>query len=303
MNYIDFSKIYSFSKLKLFEQCPRAYHFSYLDEIYSKMKSKLNKDPVNIWPFNTLGKAVHDAITLFLYLLKGDQTLENLKEKLKLTWKSEAMPQKIPPLGKWGGFKDLKEERQYYRQALEMLANFFDLKRSVLGKNKDRPLSKIKYLSTNDLKNSIDDYKKLIKPINNNFDISGKFDLILNLDEKSLEVIDFKTGKSEEKDDFQLRFYKLLAELNFSQPVNKASFYYLRTGNIKEFDLTQNESENIKKEVLKKTGKIQTCKKFTPKPSKLCQYCIFRAFCPAKKEVSQYVQKPLKDDFIDDLPF
>lgn len=294
MDYIDFSKIYSFSKLKLFEQCPKAYHFSYLDEVYSKMKSQLRKDPSNLWPFNTLGKAVHDAITLFLYLPEKEQTLENLKEQLKASWWSEAMPQKIPPLGKWGGFKDLEEERSYYKEALKLLANFY--------KTFDRKI-KIKLLPTRNIKRSIDDYKKLIKPVNDDFDVSGKLDLVLDLDNNSLEVVDFKTGKSEEKDDFQLRFYKLLTELNFSQPVNKASFYYLRTGNIKEFSLEKDDLEKIKKEVIKKIKKTQAQKEYVVKPSKLCKYCMFKTFCPAKKEVSQYIQEPLQEDFADDLPF
>ena len=292
MDYIDFSKIYSFSKLKLFEQCPKSYHFTYLDPVYSRMKNKLKKDPSNIWPFYIIGRSIHDAITLFLHLPEKEQTKENLKEKLKLTWKSEAMPQKIPPLGKWGGFKELEEERQYYKQALEMLVNFF--------KTFDKKL-KIKYLPTNDLKNSIDDYKDLIKPISEDFDISGKFDLILG--ENEISIVDFKTSKSEDYNIFQLQFYKLLAELNFEQPINKASFYYLRTGNIKEFDLTKDDAEKIKKEVLQKIDRIIKEKEFVPKPSKLCQYCIFRTFCPAKKEVSQYIQEPLQEDFNEDLPF
>ena len=294
MDHIDFSKIYSFSKLNLFEQCPQAYHFTYLHEVYSKMKSQFRKDPSNIWPFNTLGKAVHDAITLFLYLPEKEKTLENLKEQLKASWWSEAMPQKIPPLGKWGGFKNLNEERQYYKKALKLLANFY--------KTFDQKI-KIKLLPTRNIKRSIDDYKKLIKPVNDNFDISGKLDLVLDLNNGSLEVVDFKTGKSEEKDDFQLRFYKLLTELNFGQPVSKASFYYLRTGNIKEFNLEKDDLEKIKKEVIKKIKKIQAQKEYITKPSKLCRYCMFKTFCPAKKEVSQYIQEPLQEGFADDLPF
>jgi len=300
MDFIDFSKIYSYSKLGLFEKCPKSYHFTYLDEVYSKMKSELKRDPSNIWPFYIIGRSVHDAITLFFYLPEDEKTAENLKEQLKLTWKSEAMPQKIPPLGKWGGFKDLEEERQYYRQALEMLANFF--KTLGLSLSRKHKKLKIKYLPTKDLARSIEDYKNLIRPISGNFDISGKFDLIISADD-DLSVVDFKTSKSEDYNNFQLQFYKLLAELNFKLPVNKASFYYLSTGNIKEFDLAKSDSEKIKKEVLKKIDKIQACKDFKPKPSKLCQYCIFRTFCPAKKEVSQYIDLPKDQDFSEDLPF
>jgi len=298
MDNIDFSKIYSPSKLKLFEQCPKAYHFTYLDPVYSKMKSQLRRDPANIWPFYIIGRSVHDAITLFLHLSKDEQTVENLKEQLKLTWRSEAMFRKLPPLGKWGGFKTIEEERIVYKESLEMLINFFQTY------NREQ---KIKLLPIKDLTRSIEDYKNLIKPISADFDISGKFDLVLEPEEGSLAVVDFKTSKREESDDFQLQFYKLLAELNFKTPVSRASFYYLRTGNIKEFDLSQKDTEEIKADVLNRIKKIQEKKNeekdFETRPSKLCQFCLFRTFCPAKKEVAKFTQESLSEDFSDDLPF
>lgn len=294
MDNIDFAKIYSVSKLQLFEKCPQAFHFFYLDPVYSKMKAKLRKEPSNIWPFQTLGKAIHDSITLFLHLPKDQRTIVNLKEQLKITWRSEAMVHKLPPLGKWGGFKDLEEEREYYKKALEMLVNFF--------KTFDKKIV-VKFLPTKDLSHSIEDYKKLIKPISREFDISGKFDLVLDLADKNLAVVDFKTGKSEDKNNFQLKFYKLLAELNFNLPVKKASFYFLKTGNIKEFDLTKEEPEKIKFLILDKIEKIKKETEFETRPSKLCTYCLFRTFCPAKKEVAEITKEPIQEDFIEDLPF
>ena len=83
MDQIDFSKIYSYSKLDLFKKCSQAYDFFYLDPVYSKMKAKLRREPENIWPFQTIGKAVHDAITLFFYLPEDKKTANNLKEQLK----------------------------------------------------------------------------------------------------------------------------------------------------------------------------------------------------------------------------
>ena len=291
-NNIDFSKIYSYSKLSLFDQCPRAYYFFYVNEVYMKMKSQLKKDPENIWPFNTLGKAVHNAITLYFYLPKTEKTWLNLKEQLKICWRSEVMKQKMPPLGKWGGFASLQEERQYYLQAVKMLANFQRLFPQEV---------KIKFLPTDNIFNSIEDYQNLIKPLTEEYDISGKFDLILDLG-SSLSVVDFKTSKNEEKDNFQLKFYKLLAELNFNQPVSRASFYYLRTGRVKEFILDNIDKEKIAEEVKEKIKLIKKEKDFKPQPSPLCRYCLFKHFCPAKKEVEKYLNQPVEEE-IGDLPF
>ena len=86
---LDYSKIYSPSKLKMFDQCPKQYFFSYIDPIFSKMKNKLKTLPENIWKFQTVGKAVHNAITLFYYLPETERTQDNLFRQLHKTWESD----------------------------------------------------------------------------------------------------------------------------------------------------------------------------------------------------------------------
>ncbi len=291
-NNIDYSKIYSPSKLDMFSQCPKSYHFSYLDPIYGPMKNKLKKLPENIWSFQTLGKAIHNAITLFYHSPLKLRTKEQLKNYLKETWQTEAMPNKKPPLEKWGGFENLEEERDVYRQGLQMLENF-------MGMAKMEP--EIEYLPTDDFKHSIDDYKNLVTPLNENFDISGKFDLIVK-ESGSLHIIDFKTGKREDGDNFQLKFYKALAEEKFKKPVAKASFYFLKTGNKGEFDLEE-ETAEIKREILEKINQIQATENFETRPGKLCKFCIFKPFCPAKEKVKEIIKEIRAEDYSEDLPF
>jgi len=290
---IDYSKIYSVSKLGMFEKCPKSYHFSYLDPIYSKMKNDLKKLPHNIFSFQTLGKAIHNAITLFYHAPVDQRTYEQLKEFLKQTWQSEVMWNKKPPLGEWGGFKSLDEEREVYSQALVMLANFLQMA-------KIEP--EFEYLPTQDLRRSIEDYQNLITPLSEVFDISGKFDLVMK-DDDSLNIVDFKTGKEENGDQFQLRFYKVLAEENFKKTVAKASFYFLKTGHKKEFDLEKQETEKIKKEILAKINQIKTCQNFETKPSKLCKFCLFKTFCPEKEKVREIIGDIKEEEYSEELPF
>ena len=289
---IDFSKIYSSTKLSMFTECPKSYHFSYLDPVYSKMKSDLKKRPENIWNFQTLGKAVHNAITLFYHLDLAQRTKDQLKFGLKDVWQSEVMWNQKPPLGKWGGFQTIEEEREVYTQALQMLDNFFN----IANKNPD-----ITYLPTSDFKHSIDDYKNLITPISKEVDISGKFDLVVNNGD-SLEVVDFKTGKKEESKDFQLRFYKALAEEKFQKPVSKASFYFLRNGKIQDFPLEE-DTQNIKEEILDMVKTIKSTEVFEARPGKLCKFCLFKDFCPEKEKVREILGEMKTDDYSDDLPF
>lgn len=289
---IDYSKIYSPSKLRMFEVCPKSYHFYYLDPIYSSMKKDLKKQPDNIFSFQTLGKAIHNAITLFLYCQEEEKTLNNLKKLLLPAWQSEVMWNKKPPLGQWGGFKNLEEEREIYREALLMLENFFKMNSLDL---------EIEYLPTKDFKKSISDYKNLIIPLDETTDISGKFDLITRNPDDSLNIIDFKTGKREDDNCFQLRFYKLLAESNLKKPVKKAYFYFLKKGIKKEFDLESEEAEKIKNEILAMVNKIRETKDFETRPGSLCQFCLFKSFCPKQEEIRRFIKE--KEEYFDDLPF
>lgn len=291
---INYSKIYSVTRLSMFDQCPKEYEFSFVDPIYKKMKNKLKNLPQNIFSFYTLGKAVHNAITLYYHLPLEKRNKKNLKEILKNTWLSEAMWYKKPPLGKWGGFKDLEEEREIYGQALWMLENFFKF-------SEIEPI--IEFLPTKDIRKSIDDYINLITPLNDNFDISGKFDLVTKNKDESLNIIDFKTSKKEEANFSQLRFYKLLAELKFKKPVNKASFYFLRTGNKLTFNLKDEKTDKIKQEIIDKISLINATKEFKTNPTKLCKYCLFKTFCPEKETVMEIAKDFQSEDDSDDLPF
>lgn len=290
---VDYSKIYSPTKLGMFSQCPKSYHFSYLDPIYSKMKNELKKYPDNIWSFYTLGKAVHNAITLFYYSPPKERTEQQLKENLKETWRSEVKWNKKPPLGEWGGFETIEEERESYGQALSILKNFLRIAEID---------PQIEYLPTKDFKRSIDDYHDLINPLSESFSISGKFDLVVKNPEGYLEIIDFKTGKKNDNY-FQLKFYKLLAEIKFKKQVSKASFYFLRSGDIEEFDLDKQGTGEIKDEVIEKINQILLAKEFEPRPSRLCKFCLFKTFCPEKEKVNEIIKDIRKEDYTDDLPF
>jgi len=290
---IDYSKIYSPSKIYLFAQCPQQYYFCYLDPVKMKMKTKLKQMPENIYPFHTLGKAVHNAITLYYHLPLSERTEENLLKKLEEAWVSEVQWRKKAPLLRWGGFKSTEEERVIYVEAIKMLRNFLKI-------SEENPT--VRYLPTKNFRHSIKDYQDLIVALNDDYDISGKFDLIIQNDDGSLHIIDFKTAKKEETDPFQLDFYQLLAELNFNKPVKKASFYFLKSGKKKSFKVKK-KAEEIKNKVLGRIEKIQKTEEWQPKPSKLCQYCLFTNFCPDRKEAEKIIKKSKEEDYLNNLTF
>jgi len=291
---IHYSRIFSASKIKLFDQCQKSFWFNYVDPISSELKNELKKLPENILSFQTLGKAVHGAITLFYHLPPEERNLENLKSKLFLAWQSEAMRFKKPPLGEWGGFSSLEEEREVYSVGLSMLKNFLMMP----------PLTDdFEFLPTDNLVRSIEDYHRLITPMTEDFDISGKFDLVIRNPEGSLEIVDFKTGKREEIDSFQMFFYKALAEMKFGKPVSQLKLYFLRTGRVIGVPSDDKTTEDIKKEIVEKVEKIRSTKTYNPNPTKLCKFCLFKNQCPEKEKVREAIKEVKGEDLDDDLPF
>lgn len=266
MNNLDFSKIYSFSKLNLFDTCKKQYHFNYLDPEVAPRKKEFIKPR----DYMTKGSAVHDAITLFYHLSVEERTFPNLKKCLKESWYSEDDKYKSPPLGELGGFKDLEHERKTYREALHLLKNFYDME--DIDPN-------LFLIPTKNIKYSFDDYKKMIQGIGDDVSISGKFDRIDKLDDGKLRIIDFKTGKKKE-DNFQLEFYKYLAELNFDSKVKTVSFYYLNTGEVEDFDFSDVKNDDVQSKIIDKVKAITDEKDFPPEPSALCNFCDFKVICP-----------------------
>jgi len=269
MKNIDFSKIYSYSKLELFEKCKKQYHFYYLDPQIVPIKKQFKKQR----DYQTKGQAVHGAITLFYYLPVQDRTFDNLKKCLKEAWFSEIDLFKEPPLGKLGGFDSLEHEKKIYYDVLRLLKNFFELNDFN---------SNLFYLPTKNIKNSFSDYENLIKPLSEELFISGKFDRIDKFENNNLRIIDYKTGKKE-GDQFQLDFYKLLAELNFDNKVSTVSFYYLDSGEGEDFDVSNLDQNRIKYQILEKIENIKNTQEFPPEPSGLCNHCDFQEICPIYK--------------------
>ena len=269
---IDFSKVYSFSRLNLFDKCKKQYYFYYLDPEISPRRKEFIKPR----DYKTKGQAVHGALTLFYYLPPKKRKFKKLRDFLFEAWFSETEPTKAPPLGRIGGFKDVEHERRAYRQSLILLRNFFEMK--------DIDPS-IFYLPGKDIRYSFDDYKEMIKPIKGDWSIAGKFDRIDEMPDGGLRIIDFKTGKNN-KDSFQLEFYAFLAEMKFNKKVDVVSFYYLNNKKVIDFDFSKVDRGKTKNKIIGKIEDIENTSidKFDPNPTVLCSHCDFKEICPVFKK-------------------
>lgn len=192
----------SHSSISDFLKCPRSY---YLRNVYKDprtgRKMTIMKPPL------ALGQAVHEVIESLAILPVEERFKISLVKKLDPVW--------LKITGKRGGFKNHSEETTFKERAVQMLINLQENPGVIAQKA-------IKIKSSINLPNywlSEED----------NIVLCGKIDwLAYSEKDDSIQIIDFKTGKNEEKEDsLQLPIYLLLATNTQSKKVSGASYWYL----------------------------------------------------------------------------
>jgi ATP-dependent helicase/DNAse subunit B len=192
----------SHSSISDFLKCPRAY---YLRNVY---KDRLTGHKMTIMSAPlSLGQAVHEVIESLAILPVSERLKISLVKKLDPIW--------LKITGKKGGFKTHSEEMVYKERAMQMLINLQEDPGPIIKKA-------IRIKSSMGLPNYwLDEEENII--------LCGKIDwLEYKEDSDSVHIIDFKTGKNEEREDsLQLPIYLLLATNTQSKSVSGVSYWYL----------------------------------------------------------------------------
>jgi ATP-dependent helicase/DNAse subunit B len=212
----------SHSSMGDFLKCPRLY---YLHNVY--------KDPATgrkmsiVTPHMSLGIAVHNV----LEGLGEYPANERMKRDLRATFEAEW--EKVS--GIKGGFIHTDESHEHHEnnfkmRGKEMINNVIKNPQFLLNKRIKLPKEKMNpnyYLSEDD-----------------NIILNGQIDWIEYLPDNTLHIIDFKTGKHEEKEgSLQLPIYLLLCnKLRPQWPVSKASYWYLESDKVVEKELPSPET-------------------------------------------------------------
>lgn len=188
----------SHSAISDFEACPRLYYFR---SVYRNPETNRRVQIVN--PYLTLGSVVHESLEAIGRLPEKDKNLILLREFFEKNWQKYN--------GRRGGFSSLGDEEAFKDRGLEMI------KRAEVSEI----LKKENYKLADELLKV-----RLFK--DENLILVGAIDWIELLEEGEFHIIDFKTGRNEEKKgSLQLPIYLLLAKYNFIQPVKKTSYWYL----------------------------------------------------------------------------
>ncbi len=225
----------SHSSISDFLKCPRSY---FLRNVYKNPKT--GHKMAIVTPPMALGSAVHEVIESLAVLPTDERLKISLVKKLDPVW--------LKITGKKGGFKNHKEEMEYKERAIQMLINLQEDPGPILEKA-------IKIKSKMNLPHYwLNEEDGII--------LCGKIDwLKYNEKDDSVHIIDFKTGKNEEKEDsLQLPIYLLLAENTQTKKVSGVSYWYLD----QDGGLTEKKLPNIKEsyeKVYKVAKRIQLARK------------------------------------------
>ncbi|KKR71109.1 MAG: hypothetical protein UU12_C0008G0016 [Candidatus Woesebacteria bacterium GW2011_GWA2_40_7b] len=241
----------SHSSISDFLKCPRGY---FLRNVYKDPKT--GHKMAIVTPPMALGGAVHEVIESLAVLPVTDRLKISLVKRLDPVWEKNS--------GKLGGFSDHNIEMEYKERAIRMLINLQEEPGPILNK-----AIKIKtgsmglpnyYLSEED-----------------NIILCGKIDWLEYLEKKNaVHIIDFKTGKYEEKEDsLQLPIYLLLATNTQTKKVAKASYWYLdRDDGIVEKKLPNMDDAYEKVSKVARRIKLARQLKHFLCPLKGCRNCI-----------------------------
>jgi len=183
-----------------FQKCPRAY---YLKNVYKNPETGHKTSLMS--PSLALGQIVHEVIESLSILPTETRFKDSLIVKYNLAWDKVS--------GRKGGFNSPEQEQKYKERGEQMLRRVVThpgpLKNLAVKIKMDLPHY---WLSEED-----------------GIILCGKIDWLEYLpDQDMVNIIDFKTGKSDEKDDsLQLPIYLLLVANCQKRQAKSVSYWYL----------------------------------------------------------------------------
>lgn len=197
----------SHSSINDFLSCPRAY---YIKQIYKDPKTNHKVTLIN--PALALGQIVHQVLESLSVLPVAERFKEPLIDQYNASWDTIT--------GKLGGFTSSEEELMYKNRGAIMINRVMFHPGPLLDKA-------IKLVSPDSLP------PRYFLSKEEDIILCGKIDWLQYLpQDDSVNIIDFKTGVGEEKEDsLQLPIYALLVKNCQNRRVSGISYWYLERDN------------------------------------------------------------------------
>jgi putative RecB family exonuclease len=240
------------SRMNDFTNCPQLYKYRAVDQL---------PEPPSIDAER--GKLIHAVLEDLFELPAPSRTYQSALELLPTKW-SEQLAGK-PELAAL-----VLDEKEWFDHAQSLLTNYFSLENPTAFDSTYRELH-------------------LERDISKDIYLHGYVDRLDIAPTGEVRIVDYKSGKSpkpgwEEKALFQLRVYALLYWQNEGVLPKLLQLIYLGDSRIVKSEPTKSQLESTEK-ILKNIGdEILTALEtnhFPTKKSRLCDWCFFKAICPA----------------------
>jgi len=253
-------KIYSHSKISTFEQCPLKYKFKYIDKI-----EMLGKSIESL-----LGFCVHSVLE-YLYDEVKSKRIPAIEEIIKVyseTWEENFHENIII-------VKQEFNESDYFNKGVQFLVSYY---------TKNFPFDD----------NTLETEKRIEIILDENeaecISIIGYIDrLAHNTEKNEIEIHDYKTANSlpaKEKieNDRQLALYSIAIKKEFGNDKKICLIWHYLAHNIKICSYrTDEQLENLKREILESINEIESASEFPSNKSILCGWCEYKGVCPEFK--------------------
>ncbi len=261
---IDDDSKFSYSRISLFEKCPKAYHFRYLlkkDELFSTIEQHL-------------GKSIHAALEN-TYRTKddgGNISLTSLKTAFEQAWNA-------PEKENIKVIKNNMTSRDYFLDGQNMLKKYYH---RVLATDRSETVALEKYFETT---------------IDNSIRYRGYIDRISKNPDGMLRITDFKSGKrvNDPLEDMQLCSYALWCFEEFKENEIEIAFEALRHEKTLHGKIKKSQLPHIKKRLIADINSVIAATEFEANPSILCDWCGYNPICNHARGASRYSYRNSED--------
>lgn len=246
---------YSHSKLETFEQCRLKFKYRYIDKITPEIPMSIEAH---------LGKRVHEALE-WLYIKIMEKKIPSITEMIDFyseRWIEDFSPNMLIVR------KEMKAE-DYFNRGVEFLVNYY-----------------LKHQPFRD--NTIATEQKIEMNLDNKGEIKliGYIDrLVHNIEKNEIEIHDYKTSasilsKDKIENSRQLALYSLAVKEIFGKEKNVSMVWHFLAHDMKvSLSRTNEQLEQLRRNVLELIKDIEQTKAFPPSISRLCDWCEYRNIC------------------------
>jgi len=247
--------IYSHSRLKCYEQCPKKYKFQYIDEIKIEVKESIEL---------FLGKRVHETLKKLYQDLQHqklntlEELLDFLHDRWTMNWNNSIMI-----------VKKEYNPYDYLKMAEKYICDYYNRYKPF---NQGRTIAVEKQIFVN--LDGPRDYRLCVY-----------IDRIAKRKDGCYHIHDYKTCSrlpSTEyfQNDWQLPLYAIALKEKYPYIKNvHLVWHFLKID--KEIDSirTDDELEEVKKDTIQLIDVIENVEEYPTKPSLLCDWCKFKPIC------------------------